>query len=325
MTVAAAESMRGAVVAAPGHISLIACPKPVPGPREVRVRIEGCGICGSDLPVWEGRPWFHYPAEPGRPGHEAWGRIDAIGPGVRHPRPGDRVAFLSTHGYAEYDVAPASDCVPLPRALDDRPFPGEPLACAMNVFRRSRIRARQTVAVIGVGFLGALLTHLSARAGARVIAISRREFALETARRCGAAATIALDDPARVAAEIARLTAGSGCETVIEATGLQAPLDLAGEIAATRARLVIAGYHQDGLRQINLQMWNWKGLDVVNAHERDRAVYVGGMRAALQAALGGRMDPQAFFTHTFPLDRLQEAFVALKERPPGFLKALVVV
>ena len=124
---------------------------------------------------------------------------------------------------------------------------------------------------------------------------------------------------------MARLTDGRGCETVIEATGLQAPLDFAGEITGTRGRLVIAGYHQDGLRQVNLQMWNWKGLDVINAHERDRSVYVSGMRAAIEAAVGGRIDPGAFFTHTFPLERLQDAFVTLKERPPGFLKALVVV
>ena len=64
----------------------------------------------------------------------------------------------------------------------------------MNVFRRSDIAAGQTVAIVGIGFLGALLTQLAAAAGARVIALSRRPFALEVARQCGAAATIALDE-----------------------------------------------------------------------------------------------------------------------------------
>jgi len=59
-------------------------------------------------------------------------------------------------------------------ALDGLPFPGEPLGCAMNIFRRSGIRRGDTVAIIGIGFLGALLVQLAAGAGARVIAISRR-------------------------------------------------------------------------------------------------------------------------------------------------------
>ncbi len=317
------ERMRCAVIAAPGEVQLMERPVPAPGPGQVRVRVEGCGVCGSDLPVWEGRPWFRYPAEPGAPGHEAWGRVDATGPGVEGLPVGERVAFLSTRGYAEYDLADAGACVPLPRAMDDQPFPGEPLACAMNVLRRSRIRAGQTVAVVGVGFLGAVLTRLASGSGARVIAVSRRAFALETAGRCGAAATVELGDTPATAAEVMRLTEGRGCEVVVEATGRQSPLDLAGDITATRGRLVIAGYHQDGPRQVNLQMWNWKGLDVINAHERDPAVYVEGIRAALQASLAGRMDPRAFFTHTFPLERLQDAFAALRDRPPGFLKALV--
>jgi hypothetical protein len=55
--------------------------------------------------------------------------------------------------------------------------------------------------------------------------------------------------------------------------------DLAGELCAERGRLVIAGYHQDGMRQVNVQLWNWRGIDVINAHERDPQAYVDGMRA----------------------------------------------
>jgi threonine dehydrogenase-like Zn-dependent dehydrogenase len=71
-----------------------------------------------------------------------------------------------------------------------------------------------------------------------------------------------------------RLTGGAMCERVIEAVGLQWPLDLAGEITGERGRLVIAGYHQDGKREVNMQMWNWRGIDVINAHERDPRAYV---------------------------------------------------
>jgi len=64
----------------------------------------------------------------------------------------------------------------------------------MNVFRRSAIEAGDTVAVIGIGFLGALLTQLAAGVGARVIAISQRAWSLALAREMGAAETIQLGD-----------------------------------------------------------------------------------------------------------------------------------
>jgi threonine dehydrogenase-like Zn-dependent dehydrogenase len=87
------------------------------------------------------------------------------------------------------------------------------------------------------------------------------------------------------------LTDGKWCERVIECTGLQWPLDLAGELTAERGRLVIAGYHQDGLRQVNLQLWNWRGIDVINAHERDPQAYVDGMKRAVDADDQGVLDP----------------------------------
>ncbi|HVV70863.1 MAG TPA: alcohol dehydrogenase catalytic domain-containing protein, partial [Verrucomicrobiae bacterium] len=164
---------RAAVVKEPSQISFTRVAVPEPRKDEVRVRLAGCGVCGSNLAPWEGRPWFRYPLAPGELGHEGWGRVDAVGPEVRRIRPGDLVALLSYHAYAEYDLARENAIVKLPESLANRPFPGEALGCSMNVFRRCDIRAGQTVAVVGIGFLGALLTSLSVRAGARVLAFSR--------------------------------------------------------------------------------------------------------------------------------------------------------
>jgi len=315
--------MRAGVIAAPGQAIVQSAPRPEPGPGQVLLRLEGSGVCASSLPLWEGRPWFEYPQAAGAPGHEGWGRIVALGDGVADLAVGDRVAALTYRAHAEYDVAEACAVVPLPRALDGVPMPGEPLGCAVNIFRRSEIEPGQTVAIVGIGFLGALLTRLASHAGARVIAISRRPFALEMARSAGAAETIVMDDHGRILEEVKRLTDGRWCERTIEAVGLQWPLDLAGEITGVRGRLVIAGYHQDGLRQVNLQLWNWRGLDVVNAHERDPAQYVAGIRAAVDLMAAGVLDPSPLFTHRFPLDRLGDALEITRQRPDGFLKALV--
>src|SRR4051812_32043766 len=172
------SSVRAAQLAAPGRFALVETCLPEPGDDQVLVRLEGCGICGSNLVVWQGREWFHYPFEPGAPGHEGWGIIESVGSKVRDFRRGDRVALLSYHAFAEYDVASADAVVKIPPADIARAFPAEAIGCALNVWRRSGIEAGQTVAIIGIGFLGALLTQLASFSGARVVALSRREFAL---------------------------------------------------------------------------------------------------------------------------------------------------
>jgi NADPH2:quinone reductase len=317
------RTMQAAVITAPGEVRFENVPIPQPRAGEVRVRLEGCGVCGSNLAPWEGRPWFNYPLAPGELGHEGWGVVDEIGANVSQISIGDHVALLSYRAYAEYDVAPETSVVRLPRELDGQPFPGEALGCAMNVFRRADIFPGQTVAVIGIGFLGAVLTALCAKAGANVIAISRRPFAQEIARKMGTTEAIPLSDNAQTIDCVKTLTAGKFCDCVIEATGLQEPLDLAGELTRERGRLIIAGYHQDGARQVNMQLWNWRGLDVVNAHERDPRIYISGMRAAAEAIARGVFDPTPLYTHKFPLSQLADAMNAMKERPENFLKALI--
>ena len=323
MTMPGTAMMEAAIITGPGAMVTEARPMPEPGPGQVRVRLEGCGVCTSNLTPWAGPEWMQFPTEPGGLGHEGWGHIDAIGEGVQDLRLGERVAALSFHAYATYDIADADNVVPLPPTLDGQPFPGEPLGCAMNIFRRSGIEAGDTVAIIGIGFLGALLTQLATAAGARVIAISRRPFSLDAARRAGAAACVPMDDHWQIIEEVKQLTDGRMCDRVIEAVGKQWPLDLAAELTRERGRLIIAGYHQDGARQINMQLWNWRGLDVVNAHERDPAEYVRGMREAIEAVVAGRLDPSPLYTHRFPLEKLGDALDATRDRPDGFLKALV--
>ncbi len=316
-------SMRAAVITAPRRAEVREVPVPEPAEGQVRVRLEGCGVCASNLPPWEGREWFSYPMAPGALGHEGWGYVDALGPGVGGLREGDRVAMLSGNAYAEYDVADASQVVPLPAALAHRPFPGEPLGCAVNIFRRSGIRDGQTVAIVGIGFLGALLTRMASQAGARVIALTRRDSALAVAREMGAAYTLRMDDHWRILEEVRGLTGGAFCDVVVEAVGKQWPLDLSAELTRERGRLVVAGYHQDGPRQVNMQLWNWRGLDVINAHERDPRVYTDGIREAAELVAASRLAPDPLYTHDYPLERLGEALDATSERPDRFMKALI--
>src|SRR5215216_4926552 len=207
-----AVTMRAAILAGPGQLRIDDVARPEPGPRELRIRLEGCGVCASNLTPWAGPEWMAFPTQPGALGHEGWGVVDAIGDGVAGFSIGDRVAALSYKAYAEYDVAAADAVVRLPASLAGKPFPGEPLACAMNIFRRSKIEAGQTVAIVGIGFLGAILTRLATDAGARVIAISRRPFSLDVARAFGAAETIPMEDHNAIIGQVKELTGGTFCD-----------------------------------------------------------------------------------------------------------------
>lgn len=318
------KTMLVAIINGPKQLKLDRTPLPDPGPQQVRIKLEGCGVCASDLPIWEGREWFTYPFAPGAPGHEGWGHLDAIDSQVNGFQIGDRVAFLSNHAYAEYAVTNAKQVLKLPEDIQCLPFPGEPLGCAMNIYRRSDIRSGQTIAIVGIGFIGALLTKLASHAGARVIAISRRNFALDIARRFGAYEFLNSLDTKLVIEKIMQLTRGNGCDRVIEAVGMQESLDLATELTKERGKLVIAGYHQDGSRKVNMQLWNWRGLDVINAHERDSQLYLEGMRAAADMVASHALNPASLYTHRFRLDQLDRAFELLRQRPDGFLKALVI-
>ncbi|CUH41060.1 Sorbitol dehydrogenase [Jannaschia seosinensis] len=310
-------------VVAPGRVETVETPLPQPDAGQIRIRIEGCGVCASNLEPWSGPEWQSFPMEPGAMGHEAWGVVEEMGAGVTGLREGQRVAFAGSHGYASHEVISADGALPLPDALAGRPVPAEPLGCAMNIFCRAQIASGQTVAIIGIGFIGAALTALAAQAGARVIAISRRESSLELARTMGAAETIPMQDHWEIMREVGRMTGDRLADVVIEAVGQQWPLDLAGELVREGGRLVIAGYHQDGPRQVNMQMWNWKGIDIVSAHERDAEVQLHGMREGIAAAAEGRLDLDALVTHRYPLSQLDRALDATRDKTEGFVKAWV--
>jgi threonine dehydrogenase-like Zn-dependent dehydrogenase len=73
-----------------------------------------------------------------------------------------------------------------------------------------------------------------------------------------------------------------------------------------------------------MQLWNWRGIDVINAHERDPAVYLDGMRAAVEAVASGALEPRSLYTHRAELGRINEIFAALGDRPDGYLKGQVL-
>jgi threonine dehydrogenase-like Zn-dependent dehydrogenase len=318
--------VRGAVLLEPRRFAVEAVDPPEPGEGEVRLRVGGCGVCGSDMGPWKGLAGLGYPLPAGAPGHEVFGTIEAVGPGVDGLAVGQAVTALSYRAYAERDVAKAADVVPLPPELAGRPVLGEPMACAVNILHRAGVAAGDTVVLLGTGFLGALLLQLLRAPGApppgRVIAVSRRKLPEALAERLQIDELLTYEED--VHGRVGAVTGGRMADVVIEATGRQGPLDLGAELTRVRGRLIVAGYHQDGPRTVNMQLWNWRGLDVINAHERDPAIYRRGMEEGVRLLAAGGLDPAPLLTHTFPLSEINAAFQTAEERPAGFLKSVVL-
>jgi threonine dehydrogenase-like Zn-dependent dehydrogenase len=316
--------MRSATLIEPRRFRIDSLDTPEPGAGEVRIRVRGCGVCGSDMGPWKGIPGLSYPLQPGAPGHEVFGTVESVGPGVHGLAAGQPVTALTYRAYAEYDLAQAGSVILLPESLAGRAVLGEPMACAVNVMRRSGVQEGDTVVLLGTGFLGTLLLQLLRRhRPARVVVVSRRRMDGGLAERLGVDEVLTYDDD--VCGRVGTATGGRMADVVIEATGKQAPLDLATNLTRVRGRLIVAGYHQDGPRTVNMQLWNWHGIDVINAHERDPEVYRSGMEEGVRLLAAGELDLDPLITHTFPLADIDQAFRMTEERPDGFLKSVVVL
>lgn len=298
--------MRAVCLLAPREARIQQVPEPEPGPEDVLVCVRACGVCASDLNAWRGVPGVEYPLPPGAPGHEVWGEI--IGTG-------QPVTGLVWNGLAEHSLARADHLVPLEPPFDQTPLLGEPLACAQNVVRRAAIQPGDRVAFVGFGYLAALAAQLLPGHVAGWVAVARRAESRHLALRLGAQAAY---DFSEVPSDL-----WDSLPVVIEAAGVQQTLDYATWLTAYGGRLVIAGYHADGPRTVNLQSWNWKGIEVSNAHERQPAVYLAALRDALRIVAERRLDLAWMLSHQFKLDETPAAFAAAEAHPAGFFKAVV--
>lgn len=292
------------------------------GPGEALVQVSLCGVCASELHGWaEGRPSY-----PVRLGHEPLGVVAGVGPGVTRFREGDRVTGLFKAAYADYCVASEDILLPVPANVHNEAALGEPLACLVNAQRRTPVELADRVAVIGLGYMGlGMLQLLKLRGPSRIVAIDVREDARTAAKALGADEVYNPSDlpPDVLLTSFGDWQSDRGFEVVVEGSGTQAGLTLAGEMVRPHGVLSILGYHQGGPRQVDVGMWNWKAIDVVNAHVRRRADLMESMRIGLDLTARGLIDLGALVTHRYGLDEVDRAYTDLMEKPAGFIKAVV--
>ncbi|GAA3924524.1 zinc-binding dehydrogenase [Actinomadura viridis] len=285
-----------------------------PRPGEVLVQVDRVGICASDLHDWRTGPAG---GKPLRLGHEPVGTVHTVGAGVTGLRPGQVVTGRLVPSFASHVTADPADIVVVPEGVDPALAFGEPLGCVVEGYRRARPAVGARTAVIGLGFMGLVMARLLAQSPVcEVWGIDPRDDARDAAAAVGATRLFHPDDPG---------LEPSSADLVVEASGTQAGLDLATVLAAEHGALSILGYHRGPARAIDLTTWNWKALDVVNAHVRDGRVLADATRAALRLMACGRLDLAPLLTHEYPLDRIDEAYQALDAKPHGFVKATVTL
>lgn len=315
--------MRIAILEEPRRFAVREDPLPEIGSSQALVRVAACGVCTSELHVWDGTTGGA--GLPRALGHEVSGVVERVGSGVTTVQPGDRVAvWVTSSGFAEYVAVEADWCfpagdVPLELAL------GEPLACAVNAVELAEVRLGDDVVVIGAGFMGNLLQKIVALRGPRhLIVADTRPDALERAAALGATRTVdVISESLREA--VLDITSERGVDVSFEATGVQAALTALGEVTRMSGTVAIVGYHQGGCREIPLARWNWMGYRIANAHFRDEATIRRGMERGMRLLTAGRLDLEDLVTHRFGLDEIDGAFQAAHDKPVGFCKATVVV
>ncbi len=297
-------------------------PSPVPAPGEVLLDVAVCGVCASELEAWSGQD------STGAPrflGHEVSGTVVALGEGTTGLSVGDRVgAWVTSHGFADQVAVPAAHCfavgdVPLGVAL------AEPLACAVNAVELADVRLGDDVVIIGAGYMGLLVQRLVTMRGAReVVVADTRPDALDRARALGATRTVLVGQESAADA-VAAATGGVLADVCFECTGTQGALRTVGEVTRMSGKVALVGYHQGPDRAIPLGNWNWMAYDLRNGHFRDVAVILRGMRIGARLTGAGLVDQSDLVTHTFPLQDIGTAFATAVAKPPGFVKATVVM
>ncbi len=328
-------TMRAAEFAAAGEpLRMVTRPVPVPGPGAVRVRVDACGVCGSDLLVQAGGiPGTRFPLIPG---HEAAGIVDAVGPGVSGWTEGDQAAIYYMHAppdrlsargrpnlslpmsrmgverdgaFAEYVVVPATTLIRPPAWVD-------PVALAVltdavatpyhAMVTIGRVQEGETVVVIGIGGIGSNAVQLGRHLGARVVAVTRSAAKRDLAARLGADAVVDGGAP-DVLERIAEAVGDDGTDVVVQCVGDPAADELAIAAAGRAGRVVLVGAAHQPF-QVRATDLIWRELEVRGS----RAFTAGEIAACIDLYLDGSVTVDHLMGDVRPLSHANDALEDLR-------------
>lgn len=312
--------MRAAVYEGEGRLVVREVPDPTPGPDEVLIEVEACGVCGSDVQIISVPPG-HPSTPPVVIGHEFVGWIRAAGSAVRDAPIGARVVVdpdpkcgacdscragrpanctnivaLGVHrdgALARYVVAPANSVYPIAESVP--PELGalvEPLACVVNGTNRAAIRPGESAVVFGAGAIGCLfIAVLRASGAARIVAVEPSLQRAPIARAVGADVVVTPEE--WVDGRTGLISAGA--DVVIDAVGSVLPQAI--EAAGMGARVVIFGMNGNARPQVHQIEIVEKGLSILGS-------YISNFTfpAAIRLVESGQLNLTPMITATIPLE-----------------------
>jgi len=341
--------MKALLLSEYSRLEIVDLPMPRPGPDEVLVRVEACGICGSDVHGYDGSSGRRIP--PIVMGHEAAGTIAAIGSGAPAAAEGDRVTFDSTiycgeceycrrgemnlcqrrqvlgvstpeyrrpGAFAEYVVVPNRIVYRVP---DNIAFSEaamvEPLAVAVHAVSLSEIPENGAALVIGAGMIGLLVLQALRQAGClRIYVIDIDDSRLELASRLGATNTINTKTTEALA-EIQRLTLGAGVDVAFEAVGSTATVKTAIESVRKGGTVMLIGNIAPHV-EIPLQT-------VVSREIRlqGSAASAGEYPQCIEMLARGDVDVKSLISIVAPLEEGPQWFERLHAREANLMKVIL--
>ncbi|MCR4443245.1 MAG: alcohol dehydrogenase catalytic domain-containing protein [Peptococcaceae bacterium] len=295
---------------------------------EVLIRVKTAGLCGSDLHRYLGdRPVKYYPMILG---HEFFGIVEKVGKDVQKFKAGDRVVAnpfftcgsckfclsgrrnlcrsrwnigIDAPGcFAEFVKVPENALWLIPGHVPDQEaVMVEPTAVVLRAIKKSGNLLGKTVAVIGAGTMGQLVSNLAKSAGAEVIVSDVVEKKLEVCRQMGADQVInaVYDEPV---AAVKRLTDGSGAEVVIETAGIPKTVEQAVKMAQPGGKVVLLGL-ATALASISPIDIARNELEVFGA-----VLYVEEFGEAVKLVSKRSIDFERIISHVLPLDKCREGF-----------------
>lgn len=340
--------MKSMVLTEYKRLEILDMPMPEVGPREVRIRVSTCGICGSDVHGFDGSSGRRIP--PLIMGHEAAGTIESVGTEVEALGPGDRVTFDSMiscgacrfcrsgeanlcddrrvvgvspgewkqHGaFAEYVVVPQHIVFRLPDELSfEHAAMVEPVSVAVHAVSRTPIRLGDRAVVVGCGMIGLLTIQAAKAAGCgTVFAVDLDPTRLDRAARLGADVTIDAKDD--VAAAVMAATEGQGADVAFEAVGAAKPIATAIQSLRKGGALTLIGNVTPRV-EVDLQAIVTRELTLAGT-----CASSGEYPLCLDLMGRGVVQVDELVTAVAPLEDGPAWFERLYAREPGLMKVIL--
>lgn len=302
---------------------------PEPGMGDVRVKLTQVGICGSDVHLFLGHRLLN---DPTIIGHEGLGYIDKIGPGVSGRTVGERVVIepnipcrqcrycwtgrgnicvnkrtvgLNEPGcFADYVVIPADFCWAVPDTISDTDAVTiEPMAVALHALLASGAKPGDTIAVIGLGAIGLLLTHLALAIGYSVCVTEINPVKVAMAQAMGAVALVPSGPPEAQSVTLANAWLAHDVCAVFECAGAAATASLATAAAPRGSAVVLVGLSGQAASFTPLKLAR-EGISVVPSIIYDHPL---DFKRTLRLMATGIIHPGFIVSRRAPLDELQGA------------------